>query len=46
VKAGLSKAIAISKKCAGIFGTATNPLTGGLVPAKVICQLKEAGKIK
>jgi len=46
VKAGLSKAIAISKKCGGIFGTAVNPLTGGLVPAKVICQLKEAGKLK
>lgn len=46
VKDGLAAAIKISKKCAGIFGTATNPLTGGLVPAKVICQLKEAGKIK
>jgi len=45
VKAGLNKAIAISKKCAGVLGTAVNPLTGGLVPAKVICQLKAAGKV-
>lgn len=46
VKDGLVKAIKISKDCAGIFGTAVNPLTGGLVPAKVICQLKAAGKLK
>lgn len=46
VKAGLNKAIGISKGCAGIKGVATNPLTGGLVPAKVICQLKKAGKVK
>lgn len=45
VKSGLDKAIKISKGCAGIFGTAINPLTGGLVPAKVICQIKAAGKI-
>lgn len=45
VKAGLAAAIKISKGCAGIFGTAVNPLTGGLVPAKVICQLKAAKKV-
>jgi hypothetical protein len=46
VKAGLEKAKKISKDCGGIKGTAINPLTGGLVPQKVICQLKKAGKIK
>lgn len=46
VKEGLSRAIGISKGCAGVRGTAINPLTGGLVPAKVICQLKAAGKVK
>jgi hypothetical protein len=46
VKDGLKKAIGISKKCADTKGIAVNPLTGETVPAKVICQLKEAGKIK
>jgi len=45
VRSGLEKAIKISKKCAGVLGIAINPLTGGTVPAKVICQLKEAGKV-
>lgn len=46
VEAGLNKAKAISKGCAGVRGVSTNPLTGGLVPTKVICQMKAAGKIK
>ena len=46
VKSGLGKAIAISKKCAGVLGIAINPRTGETVPGKVICQLREAGKIK
>ena len=43
---GLKKAIAISKKCAGVRGIGVNPITHEVVPAKVICQLKEAGKVK
>ncbi|MBA7681055.1 hypothetical protein ES703_89383 [subsurface metagenome] len=46
VKAGLSKAIAISKKCAGVTGIGVNPITHETVPAKVICQLREVGKVK
>lgn len=46
VEKGLSKAQGISKKCAGVKGTAVNPLNGQTVPAKAICQMKEAGKIK
>lgn len=46
VEAGLKKAIAISKKCTGVFGIGVNPITHEVVPAKVICQLKEAGKVK
>lgn len=42
---GLKKAIGISKKCAGTRGIGVNPLNGEVVPNKVICQLKEAGKI-
>jgi len=46
VKAGLKKAIAISKGCAGVKGVAVSPITHETVPNKVICQLKAAGKIK
>jgi hypothetical protein len=46
VERGLGKAIGISKKCAGVKGIGVNPLNGETVPAKVICQLKEAGKVK
>lgn len=46
VKSGLSKAIAISKGCAGVLGVSINPITGETVPGKVICQLKAAGKIR
>jgi len=46
VETGLGKAIKISQKCAGVKGIAVNPLNGETVPAKVICQLKEAGKVK
>lgn len=46
VKSGLTKAIAISKKCAGTLGVGVNPLTGEVVPNKVICQMREAGKVK
>jgi len=45
VEAGLKKAISISKGCAGTKGVAVNPITGETVPAKVICQLKAAGKV-
>ena len=46
VKAGLDKAIGISRGCAGVKGIAVNPITHETVPAKVICQLRAAGKIK
>lgn len=46
VEAGLGKAIKISQKCAGVKGIAVSPVTGETVPNKVICQLKEAGKIR
>lgn len=46
VKAGLDKAIGISRGCAGTKGVGVNPITGETVPAKVICQLKAAGKVK
>ena len=46
VRKGLAKAIVISKKCAGEKGIGVNPLTGEVVPNKVICQLREAGKVK
>jgi len=46
VETGLSKAIKISQKCAGVRGVAVSPLTGETVPNKVICQLKESGKVK
>jgi len=46
VERGLSKAQGISKKCAGVKGIGVNPLNGETVPQKVICQLKESGKIK
>lgn len=46
VKAGLAKAIAISRGCKGVLGIGINPITHETVPAKVICQLKAAGKIK
>jgi len=43
---GLDKAIVESKKCAKVYGVGRNPLTGGMVPNKVLCQMKNAGKIK
>lgn len=46
VRDGLAKAIVISKKCAGETGIGVNPLTGEVVPNKVICQMREAGKVK
>lgn len=46
VRSGLEKAIKISKGCAAVLGIAVNPLTGETVPAKVICQLRAAGKVK
>ncbi|GAI18841.1 unnamed protein product [marine sediment metagenome] len=46
VRAGLDKAIKISQGCRGTLGVGVNPLTGEVVPAKVICQLKAAGKVK
>lgn len=46
VRAGLDKAIKISQGCRGVLGIAVNPITHETVPAKVICQLKAAGKIK
>ncbi|MBA7702762.1 hypothetical protein ES703_111536 [subsurface metagenome] len=46
VLSGLANAIKISKGCAGVKGVAINPITHETVPAKVICQLKAAGKIK
>lgn len=46
VESGLKKAITISKACAGVKGVSVNPLNGETVPAKVICQLKKAGKTK
>jgi hypothetical protein len=42
---GLNKAIAISAKCKGVKGVGVNPLNGQVVPQKVICQLRAAGKI-
>lgn len=46
VVAGLKKAIAISEGCRGTKGVGVNPLNGEVVPNKVLCQLKAAGKIK
>ena len=46
VKKGLEKAKEISRKCEGVKGVGIDPTTGKVVPNKVICQLKEAGKIK
>jgi len=46
VVAGLEKAIKISKGCTGVRGVGVNPITGEVVPAKVICQMKAAGKVK
>ena len=46
VETGLKKAIGISQGCRGVRGVAVNPITGETVPAKVICQLKAAGKVK
>lgn len=46
VREGLARAVAISKGCAGTKGIGVNPLNGQVVPAKCICQLKAAGKIK
>ncbi len=46
VKSGLAKAIAISRGCKGVLGIGINPITHETVPAKVICQLKAAGKVK
>lgn len=46
VRKGLDKAIGISRGCKGVLGIGVNPLTGEVVPNKVICQLKAAGKIK
>lgn len=46
VQSGLRNAIGISKGCAGTKGIGVNPLTGETVPAKVLCQMKKAGKIK
>jgi len=46
VRAGLDRAIGISRGCKGVLGVGINPLTGEVVPAKVICQLKAAGKVK
>lgn len=46
VKDGLAKAIKISQKCKDTKGIGVNPLTGEVVPNKVLCQMKEAGKIK
>lgn len=41
----LEKAVKISRACKGVLGIGVNPLTGFTVPQKVICQLKEAGKV-
>jgi len=38
VKSGLSKAISVSQRCAGVKGTAIDPETGFEVPRKVLCQ--------
>ena len=46
VRAGLDKAIKISQGCRGVLGIGINPRTGETVPAKVICQLRAAGKVK
>lgn len=46
VRDGLDKAIKISKGCAGVRGIGTHPVKGTTVPAKVICQMKAAGKAK
>lgn len=46
VRAGLDKAIGISRGCKGVLGVGVNPITGETVPAKVICQMKAAGKVK
>ena len=45
VREGLERAKAISRRCKGVKGVGVNPLTGEVVPNKVICQLKETGKI-
>jgi hypothetical protein len=45
VQAGLKKAIGISQGCRGTKGVGVNPLTGEVVPEKVLCQMKAAGKI-
>lgn len=46
VRTGLEKAKKISEGCRGVLGVGINPLTGEVVPNKVICQLKAAGKVK
>lgn len=46
VRRGLDKAIGISRGCKGVRGIGVNPLTGEVVPSKVLCQLKAVGKIK
>lgn len=46
VRAGLDKAIAISRGCKGVLGIGVNPITGETVPAKVICQMRAAKKVK
>lgn len=46
VRKGLEKAIVISKGCADVRGIGIHPIKGTVVPLKVICQMKKAGKIK
>lgn len=46
VKAGLEKAIGISRGCSGTLGVGVNPLKGTVVPNKVLCQMRAVGKIK
>ena len=46
VREGLEKAIEISRKCEGVKGVGIDPTTGKVVPNKVICQIKKAGKIE
>ena len=46
VRTGLGKAISISQGCRGERGVGVNPLTGEVVPNKVICQMRAAGKVK
>ena len=45
VREGLSRAIRISQGCRGERGIGINPLSGQVVPNKVICQMRAAGKI-